>query len=416
MNPKTFRARLMKRLLCIVCAIAGGCSDSSTLRYDPQPPDTPAPILSVTPDALTFDAKGGTLVLNLTTTTAAWKIESPSVWLTIQVEYANGTPHGSPGGGAGNFSIRISAAPNETNARRTASIRVSGNGADTVTIPVEQKGFAASDAPSLSVEPSSLAFKADGETLDLIVTTDAAAWTATCKAAWMTIKSGSDAMLRATAMPNPTASPRSTTILFTAEDVDPFEVSVTQAAHSESPSPLSTLERDVHPSLATASATFYADDRLPNTLRRLQLNLFGDLMQHEIDNLMLTLCVDAVTQRTGAIEGRYAIVAKENTSPDSPEYGKGAAIAGTLIRFPDNDPLFEGSWYRMLTNETNQVRLTGMAPCTEGEIVVERNEKTYSIAYRLVDDNEIRPHTIAGSYTGTVEFTNLISDTGASPL
>ena len=79
---------------------------------------------------------------------------------------------------------------------------------------------------------------------------------------------------------------------------------MTQAAHSESSSPLSTLERDVRPSLAVASATFYADDRLPNTLRLLQLNLYGDLAQHEIDNLMLTLCVGADTQRTGAIEGR----------------------------------------------------------------------------------------------------------------
>ena len=64
----------------------------------------------------------------------------------------------------------------------------------------------------------------------------------------------------------------------------------------------------------------------------------------------------------------------------------------------------------------NQVRLTEMAPCTEGEIVVERNGKRYSIVYRFVDDNEARPHTIAGSYAGTVEFTNLVRDAGSSPL
>ena len=397
MNTKTVQARLAKRLLCIVCAVAGGCGDSTTLRYDPQPPDASAPPLSVTPDTLVFDAEGGTLVLNLATTTAEWKIESPSEWLTIKVESSDGSPHGSLGGGAGNFSIRISATSNETDARRTASI-------------------GESHTPSLSVEPSSLTFKADGESFDLVVTTDAAAWTATCEAAWITITSDNDATLRATAMPNRTASPRSATILFTGEDAEPFEVSVTQAAHSESSSPLSTLERDVRPSLAVASATFYADDRLPNTLRLLQLNLYGDLAQHEIDNLMLTLCVGADTQRTGAIEGRYAIAGEGNTSPDLPELGEGAVIAGTLIRPSGGDPLFEGSWYRMLTNEANQVRLTEMAPCTEGEIVVERNGKRYSIVYRFVDDNEARPHTIAGSYAGTVEFTNLVRDAGSSPL
>ena len=399
MNTKTVQARLAKRLLCIVCAVAGGCGDSTTLRYDPQPPDASAPPLSVTPDTLVFDAEGGTLVLNLATTTAEWKIESPSEWLTIKVESSDGSPHGSLGGGAGNFSIRISATSNETDARRTASIRVSGNDAGTVTIPVEQKAFGESHTPSLSVEPSSLTFKADGESFDLVVTTDAAAWTATCEAAWITITSDNDATLRATAMPNRTASPRSATILFTGEDAEPFEVSVTQAAHSESSSPLSTLERDVRPSLAVA-----------------QLNLYGDLAQHEIDNLMLTLCVGADTQRTGAIEGRYAIAGEGNTSPDLPELGEGAVIAGTLIRPSGGDPLFEGSWYRMLTNEANQVRLTEMAPCTEGEIVVERNGKRYSIVYRFVDDNEARPHTIAGSYAGTVEFTNLVRDAGSSPL
>ena len=60
--------------------------------------------------------------------------------------------------------------------------------------------------------------------------------------------------------------------------------------------------------------------------------------------------------------------------------------------------------------------LGGMDSATEGEIVVERNGKRYSIVYRFVDDNEARPHTIAGSYAGTVEFTNLVRDAGSSPL
>ena len=60
--------------------------------------------------------------------------------------------------------------------------------------------------------------------------------------------------------------------------------------------------------------------------------------------------------------------------------------------------------------------LGGMDTITEGEIVVERNGKRYSIVYRFVDDNEARPHTIAGSYAGTVEFTNLVRDVGSSPL
>ena len=45
--------------------------------------------------SLSHAGEGGTLVLNLATTTAEWKIESPSEWLTIKVESSDGSPHGS---------------------------------------------------------------------------------------------------------------------------------------------------------------------------------------------------------------------------------------------------------------------------------------------------------------------------------
>ena len=70
MNTKTVKARLEKRILCIVCAVEGGCGDSTTLHYDPKPLDAHARKLSITPDTLVFDAEGGTLVLNIAATTA----------------------------------------------------------------------------------------------------------------------------------------------------------------------------------------------------------------------------------------------------------------------------------------------------------------------------------------------------------
>lgn len=87
--------------------------------------------------------------------------------------------------------------------------------------------------PSLSVAPEALAFKAEGETLELSVTAKDVDWKATTDAAWLTITGGSgsgNATVTVKAEPNTAPTPLSATIVFAGEGVDPVNVAVTQAA------------------------------------------------------------------------------------------------------------------------------------------------------------------------------------------
>ena len=47
----------------------------------------------------------------------------------------------------------------------------------------------------------------------------------------------------------------------------------------------------------------------------------------------------------------------------------------------------------------------------DGSLKIERKGDTYTITYSFVDDNVATPHTISGTYTGTVELTNVEGET-----
>ena len=547
------------RVLLVAALFLGACggSDNVDTPDDPNPdPPAPTPTLKVSPASLSFKAEGETLELTVTAENVNWKAEPVDDWLTV-----------TGGSGDGDAIVKVVAGPNKTTQELTSSIVVTGKGVDAVTIPVTQAAAQEVPQPSLKVEPASLSFKADGETLELTVTAKDVSWTATSEASWLTITGGSgdgDATVQVKADPNTTSASQNTTIVVSGEGVDAVTIPVTQAAkvdpgevvtltHAEaywtddywdtagtlnelyivmtdmpiqngvltypgkiiqidlnipattfakveevvagnySPSysltptqrytfnsdevsyiwdydasgvvttrryttggsvtisrsgnnytidlsltmddnstfnaryngsmafyddtikHLSTLEQSVKPSLTQASGTFYKYENASVNASALQLNFYGDLAQSQIDNLMLMLNVGPEAQQEGAIEGTYTVIEKDIDKISAEDLKKGTVVPGYLTKDNEGNLAFGGSWYRLLANIGGQTQLGGMAPFTSGQVVIAREDKTYTVTYQFVDDNEETPHAISGTYTGAISFTNLGGEPDPGP-
>lgn len=94
--------------------------------------------------------------------------------------------------------------------------------------------------PTLSVAPASLAFKAEGETLELTVSAENVSWKAEPVDDWLTVAGGSgdgNATVKVTAAPNKTAAELTSSIVVTGKGVDPITVAVKQAAAAEPAQP-----------------------------------------------------------------------------------------------------------------------------------------------------------------------------------
>ncbi len=177
---------------------------------------------------------------------------------------------------------------------------------------------------------------------------------------------------------------------------------------------LSTLKTDCTPSLTMAQGTFrkYTEAEVPSML--LVLNFFGDQTHSLFDNMMLYLNVDPETQKTGAIEMVYRVI-EDLPGSTAADLKPGTVIPGYLASDGADQPVFAGSWYRSFARLDDQLQLGGMAPFVSGQVTVTREDKLYTVAYAFTDDNEQTPHTVSGTYTGGIEFTNL-SDPDPDPF
>ena len=215
------------RVVLVLSLFLGACGDSDNVDTPDDPngggnSSDPTPTLKVAPESLTFKAAGETLELTVTAENVDWKAEPVDDWLTV-----------TGGSGDGNATVKVTAEVNKTTQELTSSIVVTGKGVAAVTIPVTQAAAQETPQPSLKVEPASLTFKAEGETLELTVTAKDVSWTATSDAGWLTITGGSgdgNATVEVKADPNPSTDPLNTTIVVSGEDIDPVTVAVTQAA------------------------------------------------------------------------------------------------------------------------------------------------------------------------------------------
>ena len=170
------------------------------------------PTLSVSPTTLTFAATSpGTQTVTVTTTAQNWNATSSATWCKIS-----------------NSGNTISVSPDaNTGAARTATITVTAPGANNVTVTVNQN--AGTVPTTLTVSPTSHTFVlGESATKTSTVTTNAASWSYTGSASWLTIAIQSNQLRFTPTSYNTGTSQRSANITVTAPGATSVTVTVRQ--------------------------------------------------------------------------------------------------------------------------------------------------------------------------------------------
>ncbi len=214
---------ILYSLLLIVCVACGGGDDAGG-GNSPQPSKD---YLSVTPN-LELLGDGQTTDITIDAN-CSWTISKDVDWLTV-----------SPMSGSNKQTVTIAAMKNSTGADRMAILTVQGGTLPVRRVTVTQRK--SSDTPvqkSLSVNPNSLEFEANGGNQDITITSNTS-WTITCPD-WCTLskKSGSDnATITVTVGKNEKTEKRDGQIVVSGEGVNTVNVNVSQkAGTNSSPNP-----------------------------------------------------------------------------------------------------------------------------------------------------------------------------------
>ena len=181
---------------------------------------TQTPILSVSPDSISFVASGELKTFTITSTSSStyWIVSSDSSWLFI-----------SPTSGYNNCSINVTARANNTTTERKAIITVSGGG-EKQTINVTQD----KDTPNayLTINTSSLNFSTSNSQQTFTISSNRD-WTISSNSQWIKVNpaSGSGNQTVTVAVDsNATASQRTAIITVSGTGVTPQTINVTQDA------------------------------------------------------------------------------------------------------------------------------------------------------------------------------------------
>ncbi len=145
---------------------------------------------------------------------ASWKATADAKWLTI-------TP--------GEKSFAITVTDNEEDAERKATVTVTAPGYNDATLAVTQRVAPVEGNDVISIDPKTVAFKAqDNEAQTINVVCDAE-WTATPSDQWITVTPG-EGSFTVTAADNGTTAPKEGTVTVAAEGYDSAVLTVTQEA------------------------------------------------------------------------------------------------------------------------------------------------------------------------------------------
>lgn len=128
--------------------------------------------LSISQTTLSTSAAGETKNVNVTSNDS-WTVSSNQSWCSI-----------SPTSGSNNGTIKVTTSKNTSSNSRSATITIKGTNSGSKTIAVSQ------DAYTLSVSPSSLQMKSDGESKTVSVSSNDS-WTVTSSQSWCTVSPSS---------------------------------------------------------------------------------------------------------------------------------------------------------------------------------------------------------------------------------
>lgn len=176
-----------------------------------------ATTLSVSPASLSYEAnETGEKSVTISTNASSWDATTNSSWITWSK--SNNT-----------LKVNVTSA-NTGSSSRSASITVTAGDATPVTLTVTQGA-----ATTLSVNPTSLSYNAsETGTKNITISTNAASWSATKSASWITISSNSNTLHVNVTSANISTSPRSADILIEAGNAAPVTLTVTQNGASAS--------------------------------------------------------------------------------------------------------------------------------------------------------------------------------------
>ena len=206
------------KLRCAVSNTAGEViSGEATLTVNP------AIALTLSASLLEFPSAGGTLSVNVITTTD-WSAGTLfPAWLLGCI---------TPTSGTGNGKITITLPANTGMMARSTTVTVSGTGAVSKSFTIWQAG--ASLVAILNVSPSSITIEGDGTSFysKTFTVTTGVSWTASSSATWLTVSPASgtgNGTVTVTATPNPSSTASRTAVITVGGDnTSPKTVSVTQ--------------------------------------------------------------------------------------------------------------------------------------------------------------------------------------------
>ena len=127
--------------------------------------------LSVSPESLSYDSKGGTQVVPVTSS-LSWTVSTSQTWITA-----------SPASGSGNGTVSITCSSNTGSSSRSGTVTIRG-GEYTQTVTITQEGAL------LNVSPGNLTFASNGGTKSVSVTSNLS-WSVTDNQSWITVSPAS---------------------------------------------------------------------------------------------------------------------------------------------------------------------------------------------------------------------------------
>lgn len=200
-------------MMCLIMSCGGGG----------EPGDEPQVSKDRVDVAPNLQLLGDGQVTELTVTAnCSWTITKTADWLTVNPTSGNNTG-----------TVKVSAGKNPTSEPRYATLTVKGGKAPEKYVMVTQlAGTVVPEVKTLSVDVSSLAFEAKGETKTIKITSNTT-WSISDKPDWCMLSESSGSgnkSIAVTADENPSTQDRSGKFTIRGEGVEAVEISVTQNA------------------------------------------------------------------------------------------------------------------------------------------------------------------------------------------
>lgn len=198
--------------MCFAAVAFTSCDDGN----DP----VVVPELSAAPGTLSFVSAGETKTIEVKAQCVKWQAATTAEWLTL-----------ADNSGSADGIIRVTAEPNTDTQELNATITISGEGVETVTIDVKQAGD--TSPRSLNVNVKELSFTCGNYyTKTILVEAENVSWDVQSDVDWITLEkeldaNSADGKVTVSVKTN-TGAARKGSITLSGKDVDPIVVAVSQ--------------------------------------------------------------------------------------------------------------------------------------------------------------------------------------------